>query len=528
MTELNTSLEAVVVFPDRARITRRGMAVLQPGVHLLEVSGLPLAMNPDSLRAAARGSARARLLSAQCQRVFSSEAPAGRAGQLEAEIDAVQDALKSMDARGEAARQSRAALEALSAQAATYAAGLTAGETSLEAHLALMDGLRARMEALDGEMLSAAPARREAERRLARLKKELEQLASARPRERYCAVVEVEALTSGELSVELHYLVVGASWQPLYDLRLLEEDGAEALEVGYLAQVSQQTGEDWTGAALTLSTARPALAGVLPELKPVYLRVLPPPRPPVPATRSFTQDASFGEVMPAPAMETQGALPVFEAEAAAAAVESEGVAVTYTLPAAANIPSDGAPHKVTVARFRLTPRLDYVSAPRLVEAAYRRARAANDSPYTLLEGAANLFAGEEFIGASTLKMAAPGGELELFLGVDDRLKVQRKLKRSEVDKSLIGGKRRAHRAYEITLENLSPAAARLTLHDQFPVAQHEDIKVRLDSAEPKPAKQSELNLLEWELSLAPGEKKTVRFDFSIETPHGVEATGLGF
>jgi uncharacterized protein (TIGR02231 family) len=530
MTELTTRLEAVTVFPDRARITRRGTAALEAGAHRLEVSSLPLTMNPDSLRAAARGSARARLLGVQCQRVAYSEAPAARVQQLEAEIEALQDSLKSMDARAEAARQSRAALEALAGQAATYAAGLAAGETSLEAHLALMDGLRRRMEALDGEMLAAAPARRETERRLQRLKKELEMLHSARPRERYSAWIEVEALTAGELSVELNYLVSEAAWQPLYDLRLLEEDGGASLELGYLAQATQQTGEDWEDVALTLSTARPALAGVLPELKPWYLRILPPPpaQMPLPRGRAFSKAEGMDEIMPAAAaMETLGApAPLFEAEEAVAAVESEGAAVSYALPSAVTIPSDGAPHKVTVARFRLTPRLDYVSAPRLVEAAYRRAKAVNEGQYTLLEGQANLFAGEEFIGASRLKLAAPGAELELFLGVDDRLKVQRKLKRSEVDKALIGGKRRGHYAYEITVENLLPAAARLTLHDQLPLAQHEEIKVKLDAVEPRPTKHSELNLLEWELSLAAKEKKTVRFDFSVETPQGVEVAGL--
>ena len=45
------------------------------------------------------------------------------------------------------------------------------------------------------------------------------------------------------------------------------------------------------------------------------------------------------------------------------------------------------------------------------------------------------------------------------------VKVERELKRREVDKKLIGDKRRLHYAYEITLENLLPTEARVTLHD---------------------------------------------------------------
>jgi uncharacterized protein (TIGR02231 family) len=179
-----------------------------------------------------------------------------------------------------------------------------------------------------------------------------------------------------------------------------------------------------------------------------------------------------------------------------------------------------------VARYALQPQLDYVSAPALVQAVYRRAIAANESPYTLLPGKVNLFAAGEFIGSTRLELTPPNGEIELFLGVDDRLKVERDLKRREVDKTIIGGKRRIRYGYEICLENLLDVQAKITLHDRFPAARHEEIKVRLESCEPKPTRQSELNLLEWEFELAANEKKTVRFDFTVEHPQTMEIRGL--
>ena len=211
-----------------------------------------------------------------------------------------------------------------------------------------------------------------------------------------------------------------------------------------------------------------------------------------------------------------------EAEVMMATVESAGAAVTYSVPAAVTLPADGAPHKVTVAMFQLTPTLDYVTAPKLVEAVYRRAKVANASPYTLLPGDADLFAGDEFIGATKLELVAPGGEIELYVGADDRVKVERELKRREVDKKLLGDRRRMRYGYEIRLENLLTTPAKLTLHDQIPVARREEIKVRLESADPSPTEQTELNLLRWELTLAPKEKRVVRFDFSIEFPRAMD------
>ena len=215
-----------------------------------------------------------------------------------------------------------------------------------------------------------------------------------------------------------------------------------------------------------------------------------------------------------------------DAEVVTAAVEASGAAVTYQVPGQVSIPADGSPHKVNVATFPLSPALDHVTAPKLVPETYRRARVTNDSPYTLLPGPANLFSGDEFIGTTELALVAPQGEIELYLGTDDRVRVERELKRRDVDKRLIGDRRRVRYAYEIILENLLSSDAEVILHDHLPVSRHEQIKVKLEAAEPGPAEQTELNLLRWELTLAAGEKLTVRFDFSVEYPRDMKVVGL--
>ena len=123
-------------------------------------------------------------------------------------------------------------------------------------------------------------------------------------------------------------------------------------------------------------------------------------------------------------------------------------------------------------------------------------------------------------------LTAPQGEIEFYQGADDRIKVERELKRRKVDKRFIGDRRRLYYGYEITLENLLPTGAKVTLHDQIPVPRHEDIKVKQESAEPQPAEQTQLNLLDWELTLAAGERQVVRFDFTVEHPQGMSLVGL--
>ena len=279
MEQLTTSLKAVTVYPDRARVVRQGTLQLGSGLHTVVISELPLQINADSLRAAARGTARARLLGVQVQRSFYTETPAERVRQLEQQVEARQDDLKKLDARAELARQNRQVLDKLAGHTDMYAAALAAGEMSVEAQLALLAGLGSRAGELDESLQALAVERRSLERELQKLTKELEQQRSIRPRERYQANVEVEVLQPGELTVELSYVISGAHWTPFYDLRLVEGNSQPRMEMGYLAQVGQNTGESWEAVSLTLSTARPAMARTLPELEPWFISPPPPPRP---------------------------------------------------------------------------------------------------------------------------------------------------------------------------------------------------------------------------------------------------------
>jgi uncharacterized protein (TIGR02231 family) len=517
-----------VVYPDRARLTRSGSLSLERGVHSLEIGNLPLELDVASLRSTARGTARGRLLGVQAKKVFYTDTPAEAVRELEAQMEAVQTEIKGVETKQEVIKNSRISLNALLNHTDTYASALASGEMSLEIQRSLYADIRAQIEGLDGEAQKLSDKRKEFERLLEKLKNQINQLHGARPRQRYAASVEVEVLEAGELTVELDYVVSGASWKPLYDIRFSDRGSQAEIAVTYLAEVSQSTGEDWDNIALALSTARPALASTLPELNPWYIRPLPDRPVPVfsPARAMKTTPVQAVEAAVPPAAMAMPEFDTQELLAEQATVETSGAAVTYHVPGTCNLPADGQPHKVSVTDLPLQPRLDYVTAPKLVQAVYRRAKVLNDSPYTLLPGDANLFTEGEFIGTTRLELIAPQAEIELYLGVDDRVKVERELKRREVEKTLIGGKRRLHYGYEITLENLLTSEAKVTLYDQIPVARHEEIKVRLEGTDPKPAGQSELNQLEWTFNLASKEKRAVRFDFVVEYPQGMEVIGL--
>jgi uncharacterized protein (TIGR02231 family) len=216
-------------------------------------------------------------------------------------------------------------------------------------------------------------------RRLDKLRQELKQIQSARPKQRFRAKVEVSVQSEGDFRLELTYVVTQAGWQPLYDLRLSETENGRTMELSYIAQVTQQTGQDWRGVDLVVSTARPALNQRLPELHPWYLSVYTPPPP---AAKLKEGAMAVRSAAPAPQMmamaAADAAMPAEMAErvadVAVATVQESGTAVSFIVPGKTDIPSDGSPHKTTINRFQLDPELEYLSVPKHTGAVFRRVK----------------------------------------------------------------------------------------------------------------------------------------------------------
>jgi uncharacterized protein (TIGR02231 family) len=540
-TPLETTITAVTVYPDRARVTRAGQLHVEPGQYQLEISELPLTLSPESVRASGRGAARARLGGVDVRRAFYTETPSASAAELERRIKELEDQEKALTDEEGVLKSSLGFLNGLAQQSESYGRGLAYGKFGIEESAELLAFFTERATAALDRLRAIAVEKRELADQKTKLQRELNQIHSTRPRERYAATIEIQVSTAGDLNIELTYVVSNAGWMPLYDLRLTEGEKSDqsneaTVEIGYLAQITQRSGEDWPGVQMTLSTARPALSAVLPELNPWYVQVYYPP-PPAPmaapspkmalrgkldrekeGTLAAMTDDAFAEAEPVE--------PPLQIQAAQAEVSREGAAVTFTVARPVDAPSDGSPHKTTVATLPLTPELDYLTAPKLVPAAYRRATITNDTEFVLLPGPVNIFYGHEFVGATQLKHVAPNETFKVFLGADDRIKVERKLVTREVDKRLLGDKRRLRYAYQIQINNLRDRPEQIIVQDQLPVSSHEDIKVRPEEFLLEPNKQTDLGILEWQLALDPGQETKLVFGFTVEHPRNLTITGL--
>jgi len=544
MTELEAPIKDVTVYSDRALITRQGSIELTAGEHELRVNNLPQFLR-DSLRTAGQGPQGTRILNVDITTAFHSRPPEAELLTLQIELEHLQQRRQLLKARQDSLNDRRQWLRALGEQSRDFARGLAQGQMKPEDCASFF-------KFMADQALQDAEAGQDLEVQIKQVQMEID----AKQREigrkqgiytpdRLAALIMVELATAGTLHLELSYLVMNASWRPQYDARVQVNDDQSTgeVELTYLGQVQQSTGEAWENVALSLSTARPSLAAVLPELKPWYLNVYTPPVP-LADTALTTRSRAIQAAKPsqstmplapvavaAPAAAYGAAYeppPPVPVEVAATTVERTGTALVFRAGRSVDIPSDNSPHKTTIARDNLPCELDYVSAPGIEENTHLRATITNITERVLLDGQASIFLSGEYVGTTQVKMTAPTEKFKIFLGLDDSIKVKRELIERTVEKGNIlqNDIRRTTYAYRITVHNYAAVSKNIVVLDHLPVSQHERIKVRIQSLQPQPSERTKLEVLTWEFSLpADGEQK-IEYRFVVEHPQDLNIIGL--
>lgn len=522
--ELTGVTTAVTVYSEQARVTVQARTTLEAGAHKLVVGDLPLTLDVASIRAGGSGTAQVRVHGVDVRRRHYEETPAANVRDLEGKIEELEDELKAIADGLEIIEAQERYLEGLRGASKQFARGLAQGHTNVEEQGRISQFLQEQDGKLRGEARELDHQKREVSRALDKIRRELEQVKSVRPRERNQAIIDVEVLSPGEFQAEIIYNVNRASWKPLYDVRLVETEVGHALEIQAMAQIVQNSGQDWLDADLKVSTARTELSRRLPELKPWYVDVFQPPvvrAAPAQLKAAAAREAVFADSVSATRLEST-AEPVM----AAASSEEGGAVVSFDIPKKGDIPSDGSPHKIMLFETELPAMVDYIAVPKHIDAVFRRMKATNSGAIPLLAGSVQLFVGERYIGTSRIDYIPAGDEIEMMLGVEERLTIERELVRREVDKARLRDKRQIQYGYEITIKNLMSEPVDIEVHDHLPVSRHEDITVKLIDCSPEPAERDELNLMEWHLTVDTGVEANVMYQYQVEHPRSIKVVGL--
>ncbi|WP_449417705.1 mucoidy inhibitor MuiA family protein [Phormidium nigroviride] len=541
---VDSQISEVTVYTNQARVTRRGLVTLTGNEKELVIASLPRTIQTESVRATGAGTIAVNLLGVRTEKIFTTEPVEEKNRLLSKRIEQLEEQKRTIADQLTARKLQLKFVEGLSDKSVGFfSSSLAKQQVGLNETGELLNFLGQNYRKYIGAIAQLEKQQQQLDKQLQAIRKQLQQIQNHRPQESFSIFVAIEASESGDFELEVSYMINQASWTPLYDLRVNTTDNQ--INLSYLAEVNQNTGEDWTNIALTLSTAKPGLGTLPPKLDPWYIDVfhpIPIEKPEFMRQRTARKTAPTNEIFMIEDMVMEGendrdfndmmmtnapaaAAPI-AAQTVTASVSTEGGVVTFQIGGNSNIPNDGNPQKVTIFNENYPSRPEYIVLPRLVSFAYLQAVVINPlTGATLLPGEANIFRDNTFVGTTQLENIAPGQEFKLNLGIDEGLKIERELVERQVDKKLIGNQRRTSYAYRLMITNLRQVSASVTLKEQLPVSRNEQIKVRLTLTNPK-VQLGEMGLLEWTIDLPPQGKQELYYQFVVEHSPDLNILGL--
>lgn len=536
---LSSSITAATVYPDRAVVTRIASIDVPPGISELTFDDLPDALVDASVQVSGSGIAGSTILEVTTRRTFLETTSNERVRALEEEIEAIGQQIGVANDRSATLSEQREFVQRiLGSVGSPSGEDADAPRVSVEDWQAVLDFAGTTFDGIAAEERQLQLQRTELERQRTAARNQLNQLRGAQGRSIKAVHVRLDAPTGGKLELALEYALPGASWTPAYDARLRSE--AKAIDFSYHGVVQQNTGEDWTGIDLTLSTAQPSLGSFAPEparwnvgYGQVYVSrgFNTTPGGSNAVLRPFEVVSERDESFTTNSVGTGSRLAL---DLADAAVNSSLTSATFRVTTPATVPSDNSPQKFPITTARLEAELSYNATPRVVEAAFLTAKTRNATDYPLLAGPLNSFLDNTFVATGSLETIMPGEEFDLAFGVDDGIGIARRVVNRFTEETGLGGRgRRITYEFLVTLTNNRSTSEQISFREPTPVSSDERIEVvhLAPSARELNANNSSVSLdddgiLEWDLTLAPGEEREIPIRFAVEFAADVPVSGL--
>ena len=516
--DAKSAVDAVTVYPDGASVTRVVTLDLPAGENSAVLKDLPLTLDPSSLRV--EGEAGTRLTIGAIDALPPRAAPPVNLPELDKRLQALKDQRDDLqDAMNAAAERRKFAVRF--AEASPVGIG-DKGEARPIAEW------RTAFAAIAEEVATADIAIRDAERKQREIDREiarLEQDRTQKPPSKMEVRIELAAAAATKATLRVTYAVRNARWVPIYDARLDTgaRDRKPALELVRRAEITQNTGEDWSDVTLAVSTVRTARGGRAPDLNSLIVQYPQLPRPvasasaplmvpPEDRVRQFRLTGGNSDgLMMEKAAEQQ------------AAADVGSFQVVFKIPGRASLGASEGAKSLRVASAMIAPDLAIRAAPVKDPIAFLEASFKQNEDAPLLPGRVSIYRDGVFVGRGQMSAAGKDETVRLGFGADDKIKIERAvLKRNEGTGGLIVTTSKTdERAFKTTVRNGHDFPIRIVIEDQLPVSESEDIVVEMLPSTTAPTAtniRDKRGVLEWAFEAKAGEVRDINFAWRLRWP----------
>lgn len=182
-----------------------------------------------------------------------------------------------------------------------------------------------------------------------------------------------------------------------------------------------------------------------------------------------------------------------------------------------SLASNGDKIQVDLKTYQVNALYEYYAIPKLDKDAFLVARVTDWGKYNLLEGEANLYFEDAYVGRTILDARALQDTLDISLGRDKSLVLGRE-KVEEFSKTrTIGSNTVDTRGFKIVVRNKKSQPVKVTLFDQVPLSVVSDISVNTIELS-KGILDEKTGKVSWELWLEPQQQTALLLQYEVKYP----------
>lgn len=342
-------------------------------------------------------------------------------------------------------------------------------------------------------------------------------------------VVEVYSPTEQTSQISVDYFVSNASWIPSYDIKV--DQVTKPLELVYKGKIFQYTGQNWDNVKLTVSAFLPRAYQSRPVLSNLYVNhVIPVPTPSAAMYKevekkkdygSYSNVAITGMEIKSPAVLASTSGNVIQVnmqyDVPTAQMSQELMNVEYVLGSEQTIASSQVGTTVILTSQLAATRNKYYWIPKVSNEVFLIAWFKNWHTYNFLDGEANIFINENYVGKTNISSQITAAEFPISLGVDERIIGKRLEVKGEDNVKKKKDIKSETTNYEYTIRNNTNQDIGIDIYDQFPVS--ENPKVIIDKLEYSKAEYTpETGRLYWDTKVSKGEILKFKMGYTVTSP----------
>lgn len=503
------SIEHATVFTYGAELQHKVSLPLQAGDNTVRIENISPRMNEQSLQILLGSGVIVRQYSFSLDYLIADKQQINTTA-LEDSLKMAKDALQDTERRLNTINEMQTLLQAGVNSSLTATTGVTTATIDKNLQYFRTNALE-----LAKQADAAKEEKAELEKRIKALQKQIKENGGRKIDKSGIVTLELNSPKKQTIVAGVKYYTESAAWNTTYDLNITDLHSPIGLVMK--AHVSQYTGLDWNNVHLTLSTGAPSFSNSAPELSTWWLQ----------QENTYVRSAKNTMALGARASKAvaeDAEDMVYMVVAPAASIQDfveqneQALAVEYAISLPYTIKGSGKAQTISLLERQIKDvSYNYYAAPGVDSHAYLVAYISNWQKEQLPDGRANLTYAGTYFGETMLATNDSEARVRLTLGDDKQIKIKRE--RTTANSKTSGNTKHVTYGYTTTVRNDKSEAVSITLKDRYPVSAVKDIQVSVsDKSTPATTESKPNGMLTYELTLQPGETRTIELIYTVKYP----------